>query len=120
MMDVTRLELRVRRLGSAATERDRRLPVCKQFVGTNTILFQNTQIYIFLLYCMCIGLCSYCGDLEAAVTFLRSAVCFFHPAERSQRALPVESAAECIAHRGGRMGFTCPGSKPEETEPFGG
>lgn len=119
MMDVTCSELHVR-LGCAATERDQRLPVCKQFVGTNTVLFQNTQIYIFLLYCMCIGVHSYCGDLEAAVTFVQSAVFCFHAAECSRRALLVQVVVECTVHGGGRRALPVPGSKPKDTELFGG
>lgn len=69
MMDVTCSELNVGRLGSSTTEQDQRLPVCKWFVGTSTVLFQNTQIYIFLLYCICTGVCSYHGDAEGVIAF---------------------------------------------------
>jgi len=69
MMDGTCLEWSVGRLGSSATRQDQSLPVCNKFVSTSRVLFQNTQIYIFLLHYICIGVCSYCGDSEAVITF---------------------------------------------------
>lgn len=73
--------------------RSRKGSVCKQFVGTSTVLFQNTPIYIFLLCCICIGVCCYCSDSEAVITFPQWAVFFLHitafyPAERSHQVLP--------------------------------